>query len=305
MLETFLAWAYLWPVSAGVLLISLMGLLALNLFVSLVLLVLYYLLPQKLIDDFVGWLVGLVREKFASYFERVESHLRSTFQMVGADVIPASSLLLWHPHSLMSIAPTLHCSFRIHKLESKLVSHNIYHMFPVIKDFAKYANVIPADFEVMKKNLEEGNSVSIIPGGVREMMTTTDEKNIRLVLKNRKGIFRLALLTGRPLVPLITYGESELFPPVESTFMNMLNTIAYSTFKIAMPITSFTAIQNWIELYYRPLSLVTTHTGKAIEVEKTETPTDEDISVLREKYINAVKSLFDETHPKEYTLTID
>jgi 2-acylglycerol O-acyltransferase 2 len=178
-------------------------------------------------------------------------------------------------------------------------------MFPVIKDFAKYANVIPADFEVMKKNLEEGNSVSIIPGGVREMMTTTDEKNIRLVLKNRKGIFRLALLTGRPLVPLITYGESELFPPVESTFMNMLNTIAYSTFKIAMPITSFTAIQNWIELYYRPLSLVTTHTGKAIEVEKTETPTDEDISVLREKYINAVKSLFDETHPKEYTLTID
>jgi hypothetical protein len=303
MLETFLAWAYLWPVSAGVLLVTLIGLLTINLLASLAIVGFYYLLPESLIDDFVRWSVESVREKFGHYFEKVESHLQSTFRMEGNP--PPSSLLLWHPHSLMSITPTLHCSFRIHELQSKLVSHNIYHMFPVIKDFAKYANIIPADFEVMKKTLESGSSVSVIPGGVREMMTTKDEKTIRLVLKNRRGIFRLAMMTGSSLVPLLTYGEGELFPPVESTFMNIINGLTYSWFKIAMPITSLTAIQNWIELYYHPLSPVITHVGDAIKVEKVEAPTDAEIEKLREKYIESVQTLFTKTHPPEYTLIIE
>ena len=157
----------------------------------------------------------------------------------------------------------------------------------------------------MKSNLEQGYTVSVIPGGVREMMITKEEKNMQLFLKRRKGIFRLALITGRPLVPLITYGESDLFPPVQSTFVSIFNDIAYSLFKVALPITSMTAIQNWIELYYHPLSPVKTHVGDVIEVEKIESPTEEDISALRDKYTDAVKKLFESSHPEGYTLLID
>lgn len=305
MIETFLAWAYLWPVSAGILFATLVALLTINLIVSLIVLAVYYLLPQKLIDDFGNWCIGTVREKFAHYFDRVESHLSSTFVMEGQEKIPQTSLLLWHPHSLMSVTPTLHCSFRIHDLKSKLVSHGIYHSFPFVRDVARLCNVIPADFEVMKSNLEQGYTVSVIPGGVREMMITKEEKNMQLFLKRRKGIFRLALITGRPLVPLITYGESDLFPPVQSTFVSIFNDIAYSLFKVALPITSMTAIQNWIELYYHPLSPVKTHVGDVIEVEKIESPTEEDISALRDKYTDAVKKLFESSHPEGYTLLID
>jgi 1-acyl-sn-glycerol-3-phosphate acyltransferase len=305
MLETFLAWAYLWPVSAGVLFVSLVALLTINLVVSAAILVFYYLLPQNLVDDIANWIVHSFREKFDHYFDRVESHLQSTFVMEGQEKIPETSLLLWHPHSLMSITPTLHCSFRIHDLHSKLVSHGIYHAIPFIRDMARISHIIPADFEAMKKSLQDGHSVSVIPGGVREMMTTKEEKTIQLFLKKRKGIFRLALITGRPLVPLMTYGEGDLFPPVQSTFMSVVNDLAYSMFKIAVPITSLTAIHNWIELYYHPLSPVKTYVGEPIEVKQTDSPTEEDIAALREEYMNAVRALFESSHPEGYTLSID
>lgn len=305
MLETFLAWAYLWPVSAGVLFVALVGLLTINAVVSLALLAFYYSLPAPLVDDVVGWIVNSAREKFGHYFEKVETHLQSTFQMVGAEKIVQPSLLLWHPHSLLSVAPTLHCSFKIHDLESKLASHSIYHAVPLIRDFARYSGIIPAEYEVMKKTLEDGSSLSVIPGGVREMMTTKDEKTVRLTLNNRRGIFRLALTTGTPIVPLLTYGESELFPPVESTLLNIINNLTYAWFGLAIPLTSLTAIQNWIELYYRPLSPVVTHVGNPVEVEKVETPSEEDISTLRDRYIFCVKELFAETSPEGYTLSVE
>jgi 2-acylglycerol O-acyltransferase 2 len=62
-------------------------------------------------------------------------------------------------------------------------------------------------------------SVSVIPGGVRDMMTTTPGV-IHIV--PRKGVFRLALETGTPIVPVLTYGENELFPAIHLSFNEWL-----------------------------------------------------------------------------------
>lgn len=304
MLESILPWAYLWPVLlvgvAGVVL----GVVVANVVVGAILLAIYLVLPTETIDQGIQWVVSGTREKFGQYFQRVEDHLRTTFPLHGGETLPSSCLLLWHPHSLLSVTSVLHTAFGLTPaVRSKIVSHSIYHSLPVIRDGMRTANSIPADFDTMKQTLEKGERVSVLVGGVREMLDT-ESKTIRLVLGKRKGVFRLALTTGTPLVPLLTYGESELFPVLNHPVLQDLNRFLYSTFRIAIPVTSWTALSNWVNLYWHPLTPVPTYVGDPIVVEKNPSPTESDLSALRETYIQRLQALFEETHPPGYSLII-
>lgn len=154
----------------------------------------------------------------------------------------------------------------------------------------------------MQKILEDGERVSVVVGGVREMLEV-EPKTIK-VFSKRKGIFRLALMTGTPLVPILSYGESELFPQIKNDYLDSFNQFLYNTFSIAIPHTTTTSLQNWLKLYHEPLDTIPTHVGDPISVEKISIPTEKDIDNLRKKYIEAVKKLFKETHPSDYKLVI-
>lgn len=54
-------------------------------------------------------------------------------------------------------------------------------------------------------------------------MMESEPGTLRLVLKNRTGVFRMALETGTPIVPVLTYGENELFPSMDSPMLRTLN----------------------------------------------------------------------------------
>lgn len=304
MLESILPWAYLWPAVFLVLFVVIVLSLALNLVLGVLLLGLYYALPEKLLDQAIHWLVSSSREKFEHYFQKVEDHLRLTFPIHGVtpNNLPKTCLLLWHPHSLLSITAVLHTCFKISELESKIVNHSFYHSIPIVRDIARYANTVPARFDEMQKTLEEGNRLSVVIGGVREMMEL-EEKTIKIFSK-RKGIFRLALLNGTPIVPILSYGESEMFPQIKDPYLDGLNQFLYETFKIAIPHTTVKALKNWLRLYYEPLDTIPTYIGEPISVEKISIPTEKDIDQLRKKYIESVKKLFKETHPADYKLVI-
>lgn len=306
MLDTVLAWVYLWPVlfaSAGLGVVVL--LLTLNLFLSVVVLVLYFLVPQEVLQQGLGYLVTLVRSKFESYFEAVESNLRQTFPIHLESPLPTTSLLLWHPHSLMSVTPVLHVAYRLTNVlpPSKIVCHSMYHTIPFIRDIAQYSHSAPARFADMKRELQQGTSLSVMPGGTREMMETS-EHTLRLVLKKRSGVFRLALTTGTPIVPILSYGENELFPSIRTPFLDTLNEYLYKWFWIALPVTTWTAFSNWVRLYSHPLQPVVTHVGKPLHVEKVDEPSQKDIDSLRSRYIRRIKKLFKKTAPPGYKLII-
>lgn len=309
MFETILPWAYVWPLLAysivGTLLVALPLLLAVNVVLGCLVLLLYALLPNETIDHLLRTGLDVIREKFERYFDPVEANLRATFPLHGVQNLEGqTSLLLWHPHSLMSVTSVLHNCYGIQKdLKTKTVCLNLYHTIPVVKDLARFAKTIPADYHVMKETLESGTSVSVMPGGIREMMDT-EPHTLRIVLGKRRGVFRLALETGTPLVPVLTYGENELFPQERNSWMDSLNTWMYKWWKVAIPTTSSTAFQNWMNLYLHPLDPVPTYIGKPLVVEKKESPTEEDITALRERYIDALKEHFEATRPEGYTLVI-
>ena len=187
-------------------------------------------------------------------------------------------------------------------MPTKIVSMSIYHKIPIIRDFMRLFHVIPAEFNAIKETLKT-ESVSIMLGGVREMMNVS-EKKIQLVIKNRKGIFRAAIESGSSLVPVITYGENKLFPPLDNSIIESINSFMYSIFGIALPIPTWTSLKNWMKLYRHPLEKIHSYVGDPVFVSQKEYPSDEDILDLKNRYIQHVQDLFEKTNDGTYTLEI-
>jgi len=138
-------------------------------------------------------------------------------------------------------------------------------------------------------------------GGVRDML---DSRPHVITIPKRSGVYRIALETGTPLVPVLTYGENERFPPSKHWLFNEINNWLYKNFRLGIPFPSWTAIQNWSELSFKSIKPIHSYTGGPIEVSKVENPTEADVDALRKRYIASVEALFKETAPPEYSLVI-
>lgn len=176
-----------------------------------------------------------------------------------------------------------------------IVTLPFYKYIPVISDIANYLGVISSDYQTIKKTLQKGDSVSLMLGGVREMNLTEPNK-ITVYVKQRKGIFKMAAEIGVPLVPVITYGENELFPRTDNTIITSFNDWLHSYLRLSIPVPSWRSLLNWFEISYKPLKPIKTYVGGPI------THTDPDI--LKENYIKALHDLFDKTSPPDYKLEI-
>ena len=135
-------------------------------------------------------------------------------------------------------------------------------------------------------------------------MGRTDGKDIKLVIKKRTGIFKIALETGTPIVPVLTYGETEIFPMSENTFLVQYNDFLYEHFRIRFPFPTITSLTNWLKLSATPLNEIKTYTGKPIIVKHIPKPSKKQIAKLRDLYIARVRDLFEKTNDGQYTLEI-
>src|SRR5699024_3404048 len=65
---------------------------------------------------------------------------------------------------------------------------------------------------------EGGYIVNLMPGGAAEAAYALPGK-YKLVLKNRKGFVKISLQTCTPLVPVITFGENDVFDRVQGQIL--------------------------------------------------------------------------------------
>lgn len=61
-----------------------------------------------------------------------------------------------------------------------------------------------------------GRAITIVVGGARESLDAQPH-SLRLVLKRRKGFVKLAIRTGADLVPVLAFGENDLYDQVTGT----------------------------------------------------------------------------------------
>jgi Diacylglycerol acyltransferase len=267
--------------------------------------ILYYLTPSYIVDMWFEYLTKMIRNIHTGFFEKLEGNIRKTFQIKVLHPLPEKSIRIWNPHGISAVSVGIHNGFRItdEKLTpSKIVTHTMVKYVPIFSDLLRQIHCIFSDFEEIKKTLQN-ESITIVIGGVDEMRRLK-HKVIELVIKRRKGIFKLALETGTPIVPVLTYGEVELFPETDDKFLAYLNKYLFDKFRISLPFPSYESLKNWANLAIRPLDPIFTYTGKPIYVKKIENPTQKHITALRNVYIKQVRELFTETNPGDFTLKI-
>ena len=293
-----MSWVYFWPslIFLGSILIGLLAFLfSVNLVLGLLVFVLYSMCPKDLLFDSVF-------QKLRN--PQIEENLQETFQLHVKEDLPQTCLFVWQPHGLISVSSLFYNSGLLtapNYARNHTVLLSFWHYFPFIGDFARHLYSIPSDASSIKKAVKSRESVSVMLGGVKDMI----ESSPHLIrIPKRNGIYRIALETGTPVVPVLTYGENERFPQGDYWISNMINKWLYSNFKMGIPFPSWTAIKNWTELSYKPLKPIHSYVGTPIPVAKNENPTEADIDTLRKAYNAGVEKLFKDTAPPEYSLEI-
>jgi len=195
---------------------------------------------------------------------------------------------MWHPHGVFGASMHFHNGTDFTdwpkdiKLKATLFSGMRY--IPFINDIIEEFGVIYTSYDIMKETLENTSSISLVPGGMREMLYPDST-----LIKKRRGIFKMALETGSSLVPIYSKNED--------TFCEIVNLPSwiqdiFKPYHISIPIPTWKSIQKILSLLHKPFEepIVSTM-GKPIPVEKIENPSEKDINDLRSRYIKELNIL--------------
>jgi len=87
---------------------------------------------------------------------------------------------------------------------------------PVVHLMFSYLGFIPASRKTMTAACKSEHDIALIPGGIKEMFTSGDTNSELVYIKRRRGFIRLAISSGRDLVPVFSFGESRTFTSVKA-----------------------------------------------------------------------------------------
>ncbi|KAJ3206720.1 Diacylglycerol O-acyltransferase 2 [Dinochytrium kinnereticum] len=133
-----------------------------------------------------------------------------------------------------------------------------------------------------------GNALLLVTGGGEEYLHM-EPGTMDLVILKRKGFVKLSLTTGAPLVPVITFGENDIFTRLDTPFVRKMTKFTQNLAHFAFP--AFTG--RWGTFIPRRKPLITV-VGAPLEVEKVEKPSQEQIDELHGKYLAHLTALYDE-----------
>lgn len=140
----------------------------------------------------------------------------------------------------------------------------------------------------------------LVVGGAQEALYARPG-NYKLVLNKRKGFVRIALTTGASLVPVVSFGEVDIFDQPSNEPGSKLR--AYQDFVkkwtgVAPAMfhgRGFSEKSFGLLPHRRP---ITTVIGAAIDVTKNPTPSREEVDGLHAKFVEAIVKLFEENKAK-------
>jgi 2-acylglycerol O-acyltransferase 2 len=150
-------------------------------------------------------------------------------------------------------------------------------------------------------NKEKGQAPVLVVGGAAESLEVK-VGTYRLVLKNRRGFVRIALQTGAPLVPVLSFGENDSYTtyvPDETSAFHHFQLKAKKLMSFALPVFYGRGIFNYsfgFMPWRRPINTVI---GAPIEVPHILEPTKEEIIHWHEIYLKHLTDLFND-HKEKY-----
>jgi hypothetical protein len=246
---------------------------------------------------------GVISILFKDTIQKIRANIRESFPVTYKEHTHKVAIYLFHPHGIFSLAHAFHVIGNMtdwpHK-NIKAAVHYILTSMPLLKDFNNN-RCVASEYGTMKAVLLDNKSLSVALGGRTEANYIHPNK-MTIVVNKRRGVFKLALETGVPIIPVLSYGENKVYKKMDNIFIDAFSYV----FKFSIPIPTLDSLKDWFKIYKSPLeNKVETFIGDPIEVGQAHVPTDKEIIELREKYIEGLKELYKKTKPNDYEESIE
>ncbi|XP_071951810.1 2-acylglycerol O-acyltransferase 2-B-like [Antedon mediterranea] len=219
-------------------------------------------------------------------------------------------LMGFHPHGVMSHGAWVHFgtegtnfSGLFPGIRRTLLTLRGHFYFPVIRELL----LMHAICDVSRTSLDfilgksgKGNAAVIVIGGAIESLNARPNLH-KLYLEKRRGFVKKAIVHGAHLVPMYSFGETDVYDQVENpegSFLRKFQRFLTNMFGFAPPVFHGRGIFNYmfgIIPYRRPINTVV---GKPIPVKQNPCPTEKEISKLHEEYKTQLEKLFNEYKSK-------
>ncbi|KAI9819033.1 MAG: diacylglycerol O-acyltransferase 1 [Thelocarpon impressellum] len=141
-----------------------------------------------------------------------------------------------------------------------------------------------------------GRAITIVVGGAAESLDALPH-SLRLVLKRRKGFVKLAIRTGADLVPVLAFGENELYEQVQPHMhpgIHRVQLLVKRLLGFTIPLFHARGVFNYdvgMLPYRRPLNVVV---GRPLKVAQKERPDEAYVDEMHALYVEELERLWRE-----------
>nr|UEK51601.1 PAGAT-like protein [Parasacculina yatsui] len=216
-----------------------------------------------------------------------------------------------HPHGMLCIGAFCNFATEGNDFSSHypgMVSHLLtlegnYHV-PLYREFFLTSGGLACtrrSMEYVLRGPERGHMLVVVAGGASEALIAQPGTN-RIILASRKGFVKVALTTGTSLVPSFSFGETETYAQVsnpEGSVLLRLQRWFRNRFGLAPVLLMGRGIFQYsfgVLPHRKPVTVVV---GAPIYVDKTDSPSQQDIDDLHARYMEALQKLYD-SHKHNY-----
>ncbi|CAM9170920.1 unnamed protein product [Chrysoparadoxa australica] len=191
---------------------------------------------------------------------------------------------------LLLLPPITFTSLELPFLPSwRALAASILFRLPFIREIALWTSCIDASRGSTEQALRDGHSIFVVCGGEKEQLLC--QKGVEEVyITKRKGFVRLALKHGTPLVPCYVFGCTDAY--TTSRFLYSLREMLVNKLSVCLPI--FWGPYGLPAVPHRVPQVMCF--GEPIVLEKCEKPDEpskQEIAAAHDKYIQAMRTLFD------------
>ncbi|KAJ2567501.1 diacylglycerol O-acyltransferase 1 [Coemansia sp. RSA 1813] len=164
---------------------------------------------------------------------------------------------------------------------------------PLFREYLLSIGVISSSRNSIRRCLARGggHSVGIIIGGAKESLYT-NRGNRKLILKNRKGFVREAIMAGAPLVPVFVFGENDIFQQLDHPLLSRLQRWLQHKMKFAIPVF-YGRFGFFVPRRTSPVVIF----GRPIFVQKTQSPSFDDINKVHAAYLDELHRIYNKYRP--------
>ncbi|XP_043579954.1 2-acylglycerol O-acyltransferase 1-like [Bombus pyrosoma] len=187
-------------------------------------------------------------------------------------------------------------------LEFRVVILDQFFRSPLFREYCRINCALGSSAECIKQHLSTrppppytGRATVLIPGGAAEVFESKPG-TYRILIKRRKGFVKLALQNGNPLVPVCSFGETDIFDQVicpDGSYTRRLQEFIRK--KSGIPLV----LQNGRGFFQYTFGLIprrkpiTVVVGSPMELPKIEEPTREQVGEYHEKFVNHLVNFFE------------